>query len=128
MKWTEEGYGTTVATFDAQHQELFHRVNALHGAVSEGERSKVGASLDHLIEYVVEHFSDEEREMEEKGYKDLDNHRKIHAELVDTCTDLQGKFHANEADVDAGTMAFIKEWLDNHIPIVDRQYGPVLGG
>jgi hemerythrin len=88
----------------------------------------VGASLDHLIEYVVEHFSDEEHEMEEKGYKDLDNHRKIHAELVDTCTDLQGKFHANEADVDAGTMAFIKEWLDNHIPIVDRQYGPVLGG
>jgi hemerythrin len=126
MNWTEEGYGTTVAACDEQHQELFNRVNALHTAVSDGVRTEIGNRLDKLIEYVVEHFTDEERLMEEKGYEDLASHRKVHAELVNTCTDLQGKFHANEAEVDTGTMTFIKDWLDNHIPIIDRKYGPVL--
>ncbi|MEJ2402944.1 MAG: bacteriohemerythrin [Candidatus Thiodiazotropha sp.] len=126
MVWTEEGYGTTVAACDAQHQELFNRVNALNTAVSDGGRPEIGNRLDSLIDYVVEHFTDEERLMEEKGYEDLPNHRKVHADLVNTCTDLQKKFHANEAEVDSSVMKFIKDWLDNHIPIVDRQYGPVL--
>jgi hemerythrin len=126
MKWTEKDYGTTVAACDAQHQELFNRVNALNDAVSGEERSAIGSALDSLVEYVIEHFQSEEAMMEKKGYADLEAHRKVHAELVDTCADLQGKFHANEAEVGSDTMAFIKDWLDNHIPIVDRQYGPAL--
>jgi hemerythrin len=126
MKWTAEQYGTTVAICDDQHKELFNRVNALNTAVSTGERPEIGSRLDSLIEYVVEHFNSEERLMEEKGYEDLAIHRKVHAELVNTCTDLQKKFRANEADVDSSVMNFIKDWLDNHIPVVDRQYGPAL--
>jgi hemerythrin len=126
LKWTEEQYGTTVAICDEQHKELFDRVNALHTAVSDGGRPEIGNRLDRLIEYVVEHFTDEERLMEEKGYEDLANHRKMHADLINTCTDLQKKFHANEAEVDSGVMNFIKDWLDNHIPVIDKKYGPVL--
>ncbi len=128
MKWTEEDYGTTVSQFDEQHQELFNRVNALNTAVTEGERPAIGNTLDSLIEYVVKHFQDEEQQMEEKGYADLANHKEIHADLVNTCADLQTKFHANEAEVDSGTMTFIKDWLDNHIPVIDRKYGPALNG
>jgi hemerythrin len=127
MKWTKEDYGTTVAIFDEQHQELFDRVNALNSAVSQGERPKIGSCLDSLIDYVVKHFQDEERQMEEKGYADIASHRAEHEKLVNTCADLQGKFHANQAEIGADTMAFIKDWLDNHIPVIDRQYGPVLG-
>jgi hemerythrin len=126
MKWTQEDYGTSVEFFDEQHQELFNRVNALNSAVSQGERPEIGSCLDSLIEYVVKHFQDEERRMEEKGYVDLAQHKEVHADLVNTCADLQEKFHANEAEVGADTMAFIKDWLDNHIPIIDRKYGPVL--
>jgi hemerythrin len=126
MKWTEEAYGTNVAICDQQHQELFDRVNALNEAVSGGKRPEIGNSLDKLIDYVVEHFQSEERLMEEKGYEDLDNHRKEHEKLVTTCADIQGKFHANEADIEEGTLTFIKDWLDNHIPVIDRKYGPVL--
>jgi hemerythrin len=126
MKWTEEDYGTTVAACDEQHQELFNRVNVLNDAISGDERSAIGTALDSLIEYVIEHFQAEEKLMEEKGYADLEAHRKLHAELIDTCSDLQGKFHANNADVGSDTMAFIKDWLDNHIPVIDKKYGPVL--
>lgn len=126
MKWTQEDYGTTVTLFDEQHQELFNRVNTLNTAVSQGERSSIGKSLDSLIDYVVKHFQDEEQQMAAKGYADLASHKEIHANLVNTCADLQKKFHANEAEVGADTMAFIKDWLDNHIPVIDRKYGPAL--
>jgi hemerythrin len=126
MKWTQEDYGTNVDVCDIQHQELFNRVNALNDAVGEGNRSNVGDCLDKLIDYVVEHFQTEERLMEQRGYSGLEDHRREHDNLVTTCIDLQGKFHANEADIEEGTMSFIKNWLDHHIPVIDRSYGPAL--
>jgi hemerythrin len=126
MKWTEEDYGTKVNICDQQHQELFNRVNALNDAVSGQDRTEIGGKLDSLIDYVVEHFQSEEKLMEQRGYSGLDDHRKEHDNLVSTCVDLQGKFHANEADIEEGTMAFIKNWLDHHIPVIDRSYGPAL--
>jgi hemerythrin len=126
MTWTQETYGTSVPVCDQQHQELFTRVNALNEAVSASDRTEIGTRLDALIDYVVEHFQTEERMMEERGYAGLDDHRQEHETLVSACVDLQGRFHANEADVEDGTMAFIKNWLDHHIPVIDRSYGPAL--
>jgi len=128
MKWTQESYGTNVEICDQQHQILFDRINALYDAVSGGKRAEIGERLDSMIDYVVEHFKTEERLMEEKGYEDLEKHRQEHENLVSTCADLQGKFHANEAEIEEGTLTFIKNWLDHHIPVIDRGYGPVLGG
>ena len=126
MKWTEEQYGTTVDIFDKQHQELFDLINALNDAVSGGNRPDIGSSLDAMIDYVVLHFKNEEKMMEERGYDGLAAHRQEHEKLISTCTDLQTKFHANEADVEESTMSFIKTWLDQHIPVIDRSYGPAL--
>ena len=126
MKWTQEDYGTNVSIADEQHQELFDRVNALNDAVSANNRSEIGSRLDALIDYVVEHFKTEERLMEQRGYAGLDQHRREHDNLVSTCADLQVKFHANEVEIEEGTMAFIKNWLDHHIPVIDRSYGPAL--
>ncbi len=127
MKWTQEDYGTNVDVCDKQHQELFSRVNALNDAVGGGNRKEIGLRLDHLIDYVVEHFQTEERLMEQRGYAGLDQHRREHDNLVSTCIDLQGRFHANETEIEEGTLAFIKNWLDHHIPVIDRSYGPALG-
>lgn len=126
MEWTEEQYGTTVAVCDDQHKELFDRVNTLNDAVSKGSRDEIGSSLDDLISYVVEHFETEERLMEERGYEGLDAHRIEHSQLVETCADLQKKFHAGNADIEDETMTFIKNWLDHHIPVIDKSYGPTL--
>jgi hemerythrin len=126
MKWTQEDYGTNVDVCDKQHQELFSRVNALNDAVSVGSRPEIGDRFDHLVDYIVEHFQTEERLMEQRGYSGLEEHRLEHDNLVNTCIDLQGRFHANEVEIEDGTMSFIKNWLDHHIPIIDRSYGPAL--
>lgn len=126
LKWTEEEYGTNVDICDQQHQELFNRINTLNEAVGEGERVKIGSHLDSLIDFVVEHFQTEERLMEERSFDGLAKHRKEHDNLVSTCADLQKKFHANEAEIEKETMAFLKNWLNQHIPVTDKSYGPAL--
>lgn len=126
MTWTKEDYGTSVDVCDQQHQELFNRINTLSDAVTDGERGAIGSRLDNLVDYVVEHFQTEERLMEEKSYKGLSKHREEHDNLVSTCADLQKKFHANEAEIEEDTMAYLKNWLNHHIPVTDRSYGPTL--
>ncbi|MCU7931976.1 MAG: bacteriohemerythrin [Candidatus Thiodiazotropha sp. (ex Codakia rugifera)] len=126
MLWTNEMYATNVEVCDDQHKELFDRVNALNDAVMSKDRADIGNRLDNLIDYVAVHFETEERMMEERGYHKLDDHRQEHDLLVQTCTDLQAKFHSGETDIGEDTMKFIKSWLDHHIPVIDKCYGPAL--
>lgn len=124
ITWTDASYGTGVDIADKQHQELFGLINNLHGAVAGGNRSDVGSKLDALIDYVVMHFQTEEKFMQEKNYPGYADHKVEHEKLVGTCADLQTKFHAGEAEITMDTLQFVKDWLDSHIPNIDRKYGP----
>lgn len=126
MQWVEDKYGTTVDLCDSQHKELFDHVNALNDAVINKDRIDIGNQLDSLVNYVVRHFETEERLMAERGYSGLVHHRQEHDHLVRTFTDIQDRFHAGEMDIEEGTMIYIKDWLDHHIPVIDKSYGPAL--
>lgn len=126
MTWTEEQYGTGVGFADDQHKKLFDLVNALDDAAPSGDKAAIGEKLDALLAFFVEHFQSEERAMEEKGFDGLAAHKAEHDKLVETCSDLQRKFKAGEAEVNQETTAFVKGWLDKHIPNIDRLYTPAL--
>ncbi len=128
ITWTEEQFGTKVAFADEEHRVLFDLLNKLYDEATGGaERSAIGASLDALIAYVVDHFAHEEREMEAAGYAGLAAHKAEHDALVATCADLQKKFHAGEADVTDEVGQMVKGWLENHIPKFDMPYAPAIG-
>ena len=60
MNWTAEQYGTNVGFADDGHKEIFRLLNTLYDHATGGaERSQIGASLDALIAYVVDHFAHE---------------------------------------------------------------------
>ncbi|XSG86329.1 MAG: bacteriohemerythrin [Methylohalobius sp. ZOD2] len=124
ITWTAEQFGTQVGIADEQHQTLFDLLNRLDDAVKAGDRATVGTGLDELINFVVEHFKTEEELMQQHGYPNYEAHKAEHDKLVSTCAQLQKQFHAGEAEVTPETTLFVKEWLDHHIPKVDRDYGP----
>ncbi|MGR9045717.1 MAG: bacteriohemerythrin [Gammaproteobacteria bacterium] len=127
ITWTAEQFGTNVGFADEEHQILFGKLNKLYDLATGGaERSAVGAQLDDLIAYVVDHFAHEEREMQAKGFAGLEAHKAEHEALVGICADLQKKFHAGEADVTEEVGQMVKGWLDNHIPTFDKGYSQVL--
>jgi hemerythrin len=126
LTWTQEAFGTNVTVADDQHKVIFSMLDDLHGAVASGDRGAVGKQLDGLIDYVAMHFKTEEELMQANGYPDFTAHKAKHDELVNTCLDVQKKFHAGQLDITADTTAFVKDWLVNHIPNVDKHYGPFL--
>ena len=127
MTWTAEQYGTNVGFADDEHKDIFSSLNKLYDLATGGaDRSAIGAELDTLVNIVVEHFLHEEREMEAKGFADLAKHKAEHDALVNTCADLQKKFHAGEADVTEEVGQMVKGWLDNHIPTCDFGYTDAL--
>lgn len=129
ITWTKEQYGTNVSVCDDEHKILFGKLNKLYDLATEGvSRDVVGAQLDDLIGYVAEHFATEERLMQEKNYGGFAAHKAEHDKLVSVCVDLQSKYRKGEAEVTAETGAFVKSWLDSHIPAFDMPYEPALNG
>jgi hemerythrin len=126
ITWTAEQYGTKVDICDDQHKTLFGLLNDLDDLAAGTDRNAIGAKLDALISFVVEHFATEERLMQEKGYSAYPAHKAEHDKLVTTCADLQAKFHAGQAEITKDTTAFVKSWLDSHIPANDMPYAPAL--
>lgn len=127
ITWTAEQYGTNVGFADQEHQTLFGLLNKLYDDATGGAaRSTIGASLDALIAYVVDHFAHEEKEMQAAGFSGYDSHKAEHEALVGICADLQKKFHAGEADVTDEVGQMVKNWLDKHIPTFDKAYSAVL--
>lgn len=128
ITWTPEQFATNVSVHDQEHQALFERLNKLDSTLASGDRGAIGAALDALIDVVGKHFASEEANMEKTGYSGLAAHKAQHDKLVETCLDLQKKFHAGAADVTPETTAFVRDWLYNHIPNIDKAYGPHMNG
>ena len=126
ITWTKEQFATNVSAYDAEHQEIFRLLNVLGDFVAAGDRAAVGRDLDALIAYVAQHFAAEEENFEKYEYPAMPGHKAEHDKLVATALDLQKKFHAGEAEVTGDTAAFLVSWLTDHIPNVDRLYGPYL--
>jgi len=124
MTW-EETYLTNVAEVDNQHQEIFRMMNDLHDSLST-DRAVVGEKLNALVQFVLNHFATEEKYMQETNFPNYAEHKEAHDKLVETVADLQAKFNAGEADITEEVTAFVRDWLYNHIPGTDKQYGPYL--
>jgi hemerythrin len=127
ITWTASQYGTDVGFADEEHKILFDKLNKLYDLATGGAaRSAIGAQLDDLIAYVVDHFAHEEKEMIAKGFGGYERHKAEHTALIGICAGLQTKFHAGEAEVTEEVGQMVKGWLDSHIPTFDKAYASAL--
>ena len=123
--WTPE-LSVGVASIDAQHQELFQRVNALLVAVGgERQESEILATLAFLGDYVVTHFEDEERLMRETGYPAFPIQRAEHEQFTGTFRQLRAKFarHGIDAILAQDVRRDVCDWLVRHVQRTDRALG-----
>jgi hemerythrin len=124
MTW-EEKYVVNINKVDEQHQEIFRLMNLLHDSLT-GDRAIIGENLNALVEVVINHFATEEKFMVETNFPDYEAHKKMHDDLVAQVAAIQEKFNAGEADLTEDITAFVRDWLYEHIPNTDKQYGPYL--
>lgn len=123
--WKEE-YRIGAEIIDAQHKELFRRVEGLlEIAMTAGEESNKKECLEmlsFLISYTVQHFETEEAFQKAQGYVSYEEHAKIHRQFKNTVLLYQEKieqaFSKETLKQFAGTLM---TWLTMHICGYDRK-------
>ena len=86
--------------------------------------NKIEEMLDKLGEYVVFHFSDEEKYLESINYPKLEEHKKIHINFVNELGELKGVLLEQGPSPELAIVLQEKValWLINHITVTDMDY------
>ncbi len=126
ITWTEEQFGTKISESDQQHQQLFQMLNTLHDTISGGDREEIGKQLEVFLDYVAMHFQMEERILKENDYPGYADHKAEHDKLLQTAAEVKKGFLEEGKDLTQDTTTFISDWLTDHIPTIDKPYGPFL--
>lgn len=126
----KEHYKIGVPLIDQQHEELFKRVAAFIQVVQkkgnwEEKLAKVKETMDFMQQYVIFHFDDEEKYMEEINYPHLEEHKNIHVQFKQGVFDYVER--VNKEDFSEELVqefgAKLMTWLIMHVAAKDQQIG-----
>ena len=103
---------------DAQHKSMIAALNNLISAYDHGKAPlEIQKTIDFLVEYIIKHFSDEEKLQEEHGYPDIIEHINGHIDLMNKVAaltkNLDNEGYSNEFV--EHTIRFMTEWITQHI-------------
>jgi len=122
FSWTED-LATGVAEIDGQHKELFSRVNGLLEACNQKKgKEEIGRFLGFLEDYVIQHFTAEEKKMTELSYPGLSGHKAEHLEFTKKIVTIKKEFLEFGAEIHVVLMSVRAsgDWLVSHIKKTDK--------
>ncbi len=120
--WREQ-YATGVDALDGQHRRLFEMTERLHQAMDSGAAKPLLTELlNSLIEHAETHFDDEEQLMADAGFPGLERHRRRHKRLLAKARDFANRLAHGEIDLDESFVAFLKDWIVDHLLTEDHRY------
>jgi len=115
IQWSED-IAVHHGHIDEEHQEMFALVNRLHEAMeANAEREEIGRTLDQLMICTKEHFQDEEAVMQAHDYEHLAEHVRKHEALLSQLRTFADEFQSGKMSITPESMAFLHEWLTQHI-------------
>lgn len=124
LQWTST-LSVGVPELDAQHEELFRRIDRLLDAMLHNDRSEAGRLLAYLGEYVVVHFGAEERLMAEVDFPDAEAHLLEHRRFTATLRELDEAFLARGPTPELVLQLEQRAvgWLRDHVYATDVALG-----
>ncbi len=127
--WTE-ALSIGVAEIDAQHRELFARVERLVEASLRGDAGRVVPLLAFLREYAAVHFEAEERLMRDRRYPGYRLHRAHHEQFAAGLRALEAELAATgpTAGLAERVDREVADWLRDHVYLVDTALGRFVKG
>jgi hemerythrin len=124
INW-DDSFSVNVVEIDGQHQKLVGMINDLHDAMKQGRGKDVlDKIINGLIDYTGYHFRTEEKYFDQFGYPDANSHKEEHMDFTKNVSDFKEGFTAGKIGLSMEVMDFLTNWLQNHIKIVDKKYGP----
>lgn len=122
IDWSDQ-FGTGIEMFDDHHRQLVNLINRLYEAIQAGTAAnQFEQILNELSDYVLYHFNTEEHWMKSISYSDLAAHEQEHYRFVKRLFEIQRNYHEKKVVKPLEVVSFLKNWLANHIQVVDKQY------
>jgi len=116
---------------DSQHKRLFELVNNIGKSCLEGEDiNTLSKTLDFLLQYTVQHFSDEEALQIKYNFPEYEYHKKLHDEFEATIIEKVSEFKdkGSTKDLIDTVNEIVIIWLVNHILKEDMKIGEYING
>lgn len=126
FKW-DASLGTGLDEIDDQHKQLFGLMTQLHEAMRQGKGKDIVAdALASMTAYTDYHFGKEEDYMREFKYPDYPAHKKEHTLFVAKINEFKANMETGKKlTLSMDLMNFLRDWLMNHIKIIDKKYAPL---
>lgn len=126
VEWTDRML-LHVEEIDRQHRELVAIVNDLNLSMLDGrDHESVAWTIGALTAYTKFHFAFEEKLLAHHGYAGTHEHTMEHRMFVRTLSDFKVAHADRTAGLSVSLLAFLGDWLTNHIMGTDRRYVPHL--
>ncbi len=124
MKLTwKQSLSTGLEWQDAEHKELFRRINTLFEAMSSrDDTAGLSRAVHSLNELVIEHFGNEEKEMAGSNYAEMNFHISQHNKFKDMVAELQANFEKGIGVKELiKTQSFLIRWFYEHVAKIDKE-------
>lgn len=123
----KRSYETGVPEIDLDHRQLVGVINELYEAMKLGQGHDLASqTVDRLLEYVRNHFANEEGFMRAHAYPGLAEHEQAHRELTAKVRELDARRRSGSALPVAEMLTILCDWLKNHILVEDKKAGSFL--
>lgn len=120
---------TKVPKIDRQHKELFKRINEVISlGANSFSKDETDKTLRMLGDYIIEHFSDEEKIQLESKYPKYNEHKAQHTQYIASFNELKQEYSRNGPSA-AFTLQLNKsviDWIVKHIRSSDKELGRYL--
>ncbi|WP_041640605.1 bacteriohemerythrin [Magnetococcus marinus] len=119
----EDALDVGVKVLNADHLKLMNYINDLHAAMRDGKgKDKLATILAGLIEFTHTHFAREEGLMKKHGYDRYAQQKEEHVNLIAQLGEKKKQFDEGSATVALDLLAFLQNWLIDHIKGEDMRY------
>ena len=126
IEWTSE-MSVGRANLDEHHRMIIDGLNRVYPLLgTTGRDAEIREILDTVEDFVLIHFSEEERIMREVGYPGWRQHKIQHDGMSDLVFRLKADLEHGRLPDAEQVFKMLHDWLIRHILGEDRKYMPYL--
>ena len=112
-----------VDSVDRDHMRLTELLNQAYRDMMSGEGGHAAMRIvNELGTFAARHFADEERLMVRMRYPQLDQHKKVHQELLDRFADIKQRYESGDPAARKELFDYLAGWLKNHTAKHDKAF------
>lgn len=117
----DESCKTGITEIDQDHEGLVNLINDLYEAMQDGSGGALLLPIFSALKHYTEnHFAREEDFMLKCEVPDREKHIQEHQLMTVKLAELESRHRKGEAAISLQALTFLRDWLKNHIYVVDK--------